>query len=128
MPTTRPAITAEQARKKCLACGFDGRALQGERGRLTFECPSCGADLYARPPRSYAELEGLIEPSTIDRPAGRTSRSSIRPMLRPHRQRASREPADGRRRAGAALERALIVSIGAVFVVASIAGAVAVAV
>jgi hypothetical protein len=43
----------------CLCCGHAGRTLQGDRGLTTFECPSCGEDLYARPPRSYAELEGL---------------------------------------------------------------------
>jgi len=59
MPTTRPALREELARKTCLACGYHGRELQGERGRLTFSCPSCGDDLYARPPRSYAEMEGI---------------------------------------------------------------------
>ena len=28
---------------------------------MVFNCPSCKADLYARPPRSYAEMEGLID-------------------------------------------------------------------
>ena len=28
---------------------------------MVFNCPLCKADLYARPPRSYAEMEGLIE-------------------------------------------------------------------
>ncbi|MEM8835974.1 MAG: hypothetical protein AAGD00_09160 [Planctomycetota bacterium] len=34
---------------------------------MTFTCPACGEDLYARPARSYAELEGLLDP-----PARRT--------------------------------------------------------
>lgn len=65
----------------CLGCGFDGRELQGERGRFTFVCPCCGEDLYARPPRSYAQLEGLvsrrlIEVKAYDPPARRS-----RPIL-----------------------------------------------
>lgn len=28
---------------------------------MTVRCPKCNADLYARPPRSYAEMEGLVE-------------------------------------------------------------------
>jgi predicted RNA-binding Zn-ribbon protein involved in translation (DUF1610 family) len=120
MPTTRPAITAEQARKKCLACGFDGRALQGERGRLTFECPSCGADLYARPPRSYAELEGLVEADSFHDHLAPTPRAILTRSRPLHR----RPPSA--RRAGVALERLLAVSIGVVFVVASVAGALAV--
>ncbi len=47
----------------CLGCGFDGPELQGERGSLTFVCPGCDADLYARPARSYAEMEGFVEPN-----------------------------------------------------------------
>lgn len=43
----------------CVSCGFDGRDLQGERGQARIFCPRCGADLYSRRPRSYAELEGL---------------------------------------------------------------------
>lgn len=58
----------------CLDCGFDGPELQPSSRSLTFVCPGCGSDLYARPPRSYAEMEGLA-PSTSpshtrwDRPA-----------------------------------------------------------
>lgn len=29
-------------------------------------CPRCGTDLDERPPRSYAEMEGLLE--TVERP------------------------------------------------------------
>lgn len=46
-------------RRRCPCCGHDGRELQGRRGRMVFRCPGCGADLYARPARSYAEMEGL---------------------------------------------------------------------
>ncbi len=42
----------------CRACGYGGRELQ--RRHLTqYFCPRCGCDLYARPPRSYAEMEGF---------------------------------------------------------------------
>lgn len=47
------------SRRRCLDCGFDGASLQQNGSRTVYECPSCGADLYARPARSYAELEGL---------------------------------------------------------------------
>jgi predicted RNA-binding Zn-ribbon protein involved in translation (DUF1610 family) len=45
--------------KTCLNCGHDGPELQGDRGQSLFVCPCCGQDLYARPPRSYAEMEAL---------------------------------------------------------------------
>ena len=60
-PRTRPALTVDLDRRLCLRCGYRGRLLQGDRGRSTFTCPSCSCDLYARPPKSYAELEGLHE-------------------------------------------------------------------
>jgi hypothetical protein len=44
--------------KACLACGYRGPSLQGRTRAV--RCPSCGADLYSRPPRSYAELEGFV--------------------------------------------------------------------
>ena len=59
MPRTRPAVSVELDRRLCLRCGYRGRLLQGDRGLMTFTCPSCRCDLYARPPRSYAEMEGL---------------------------------------------------------------------
>lgn len=58
------AIRTDLERKMCLACGHRGRHLQGEKGLITFQCPNCGADLYSRPPRSYAELEGFVAPVT----------------------------------------------------------------
>ncbi len=51
--------------KTCLACGYRGPALQGPARAI--RCPGCGADLYARPPRSYAELEGFLpSEETVD--------------------------------------------------------------
>jgi len=60
--------------KTCLSCGYRGPALQGPARAL--RCPGCGADLYARPPRSYAELEGFLpSEDTIDmHVAGSTGR------------------------------------------------------
>lgn len=43
----------------CLGCGYDGPLLQGDPGAEAWTCPSCSSDLYARPPRSYAEMEGF---------------------------------------------------------------------
>lgn len=46
----------------CVACGYDGPELQPDDAVLLVYCPRCDADLYERPPRSYAELEGLEDP------------------------------------------------------------------
>lgn len=51
-------------RKRCLYCGEDGRAIQAACRTAVFRCPRCMGDLYARPPRSYAELEGLAPERT----------------------------------------------------------------
>lgn len=61
MALLRQGSESRLSRKVCLACGYRGRALQGDQTVVAFICPSCGADLYARPPRSYAEMEGLVE-------------------------------------------------------------------
>jgi len=45
----------------CLCCGHTGPELQGTSASSVLVCPACGEALYARPPRSYAELEGLAE-------------------------------------------------------------------
>jgi hypothetical protein len=41
-----------------LYCGFSGEAVQPGPSQV-FTCPRCLGDLYARPVRSYAEMEGL---------------------------------------------------------------------
>lgn len=48
----------------CLACGYSGPEVQGPLALLKYRCPSCQTDLYARPPRSYAQMEGLAPIST----------------------------------------------------------------
>ena len=59
MRTAKRKVPARLRTRTCLSCGYDGPSLQGHRGKVTFLCPCCGQDLYARPPRSYAEMEGL---------------------------------------------------------------------
>lgn len=44
-------------RRRCVACGYDGALL---RNGIVDRCPRCACDLHNRPPRSYAEMEGLI--------------------------------------------------------------------
>lgn len=43
--------------------------LQGDLSLTGFRCPSCGVDLYSRPPRTYAEMEGLVESPELSRAA-----------------------------------------------------------
>lgn len=43
--------------RRCVSCGFEGTAInRPQRHR----CPRCGCNLGQRPPRSYAEMEGLL--------------------------------------------------------------------
>ncbi|MHC5113684.1 MAG: hypothetical protein ACYTGP_04565 [Planctomycetota bacterium] len=44
---------------RCVCCGYDGALLQGGAAE---HCARCGCDLRERPARSYAEMEGFIEP------------------------------------------------------------------
>ena len=54
------AINAGWIRTRvCPSCGYAGDELQRRRESSVFECPLCDADLYARPARSYAEMEGF---------------------------------------------------------------------
>lgn len=53
----------------CLDCGYRGRELQNDAADAPIRCPICGADLYSRRARSYAEMEGIeIEPDALHRP------------------------------------------------------------
>lgn len=73
------------ARRMCLSCGFDGRAIQNNSRETEWACPRCGSDLYARPPKSYAELEALSDSNpgapAEDMPALREERRSLRGLL-----------------------------------------------
>lgn len=59
MPLLRDDLPSRLLRKFCLACGYSGPELQREHTGAVFFCPQCGEDLYTRPARSYAELEGF---------------------------------------------------------------------
>jgi hypothetical protein len=52
--------------RQCVACGYAGRFV--ERPGQT-HCPRCSCDFIERPPRSYAEMEGIdqLEPSVARR-------------------------------------------------------------
>ncbi|MHC4975070.1 MAG: hypothetical protein ACYTF7_00525 [Planctomycetota bacterium] len=54
-------------KRVCLSCGYDGQPVQERLEAIDFRCPMCDEDLYARPPRSYAEMEGLSSDVVIDR-------------------------------------------------------------
>jgi hypothetical protein len=60
MPLAYQEVPARLKQRCCLVCGYDGPELQGELHDGAYRCPACDADLYARPPRSYAELEGFV--------------------------------------------------------------------
>lgn len=52
--------TADRLRQRvCLACGYRGPEVQLGHTADVFVCPACGCDLYARPPRSYVEMEQI---------------------------------------------------------------------
>lgn len=49
--------------RQCVACGYAGRFV--DRAGQT-HCPRCACDFAERPPKSYAEMEGIdqLEPSS----------------------------------------------------------------
>lgn len=60
MTAVRTSRSTSIHRRLCVRCGFDGRAVQdGVLRRSDAWCPNCGCDFHRRPPRSYAEMEGL---------------------------------------------------------------------
>lgn len=84
MPHLGPALSRRLTRRTCLVCGHQGRRLQGPAGLTATRCPHCNADLYARPPRSYAEMEGLVDDSPVgsmrwDRPRDDSRRDAAAP-------------------------------------------------
>jgi hypothetical protein len=52
--------------RRCVRCGYDGAMLnrrpepRASAIHVMPRCPRCGCDLTQRPPRSYAEMEGLL--------------------------------------------------------------------
>lgn len=69
-------------RRMCLRCGFSGQRLQGDAGLALHRCPNCSEDLYTRPPRSYAELEGLVAPDAQLIPIAAPHRITISTVVR----------------------------------------------
>jgi hypothetical protein len=65
MPLTRLASSSPHAQRACLRCGYRGDELQRLGERAAYLCPGCGQDLYARPPRSYAEMEDIPVAASI---------------------------------------------------------------
>ena len=53
-----PVLGRRHLRRRCVQCGLAADAINATCGD---ECPRCGCDLSARPPRSYAEMEGLFD-------------------------------------------------------------------
>lgn len=53
-----PALPGRHRLLRCVQCGVRGDSLLVQGLDV---CPACGCDLLARPPRSYAEMEGLDE-------------------------------------------------------------------
>jgi len=48
--------------RRCVCCGYESRVLDDVAA-----CVRCGCDLTERPPRSYAEMEGLIDSAHVGR-------------------------------------------------------------
>ncbi len=53
-----PTLERRHLRRRCVQCGLAADAISSNNKEL---CPRCGCDLSARPPRSYAEMEGLFD-------------------------------------------------------------------
>lgn len=60
-----PTLERRHLRRRCVGCGLAAEAINA--GSID-ECPRCGCDLSSRPPRSYAEMEGLFELDAADVP------------------------------------------------------------
>jgi hypothetical protein len=67
------ARRAALGKRCCCACGYNGRFAQvgPDRARESgAHCPRCGCDFSERPPRSYAEMEGIdLNPGAATDPA-----------------------------------------------------------
>ena len=67
METRSATLTRRMLTRRCVVCGHDGPELASRHANDY--CPNCFADLGERPPRSYAEMEGLLgQPITLDSP------------------------------------------------------------
>lgn len=71
MLTNVRTIDRRMLTRKCVCCGFDGAAINRPpppTPETPHRCPRCACDLNARPPRSYAEMEGLLGTPSITKP------------------------------------------------------------
>lgn len=57
--------------RQCVACGYAGRFV--ERPGQT-HCPRCSCDFIERPPKSYAEMEGIDQ---LEPRAARLARAQV---------------------------------------------------
>jgi len=53
-----PVLERRHLRRRCVQCGLSADAISSTSADA---CPRCGCDLSRRPPRSYAEMEGLFD-------------------------------------------------------------------
>jgi hypothetical protein len=53
-----PVLERRHLRRRCVQCGLSADAISATSAD---ECPRCGCNLTQRPPRSYAEMEGLFD-------------------------------------------------------------------
>lgn len=65
--------------RRCVECGYDGPQVRDDLLNQADLCPHCGCDLRRRPPRSYAEMEGLLGLSMVVEPP--TKRESVEERL-----------------------------------------------
>ncbi len=56
---TGPRGSRTRERRQCVYCGYSGFFIQLGGQATGFECPACQGDLYARPARTYGEMEGF---------------------------------------------------------------------
>jgi|GEM_PF-2324577 len=76
LATIARRLTNPRHRRRCVLCGYSGIFVQAGGAATRFECPCCGGDLYARPARSYNQMEGFdpTDPAATRLP-GRTQRA-----------------------------------------------------
>jgi hypothetical protein len=55
---TRSSDRSRLHRRQCVACGYSGRFVDRVNQAA---CPRCSCDFAVRPPKSYAEMEGIDE-------------------------------------------------------------------
>ncbi len=76
MPAQETTCVPDALRvRRCLSCGHAAEAFQSPVFAGPYACPECGDDLYARPPRSYAELEGFVDAAPMRVVAGPVRRT-----------------------------------------------------